>query len=90
MEEVLICYKNLMLKSPLKVNRPLEFIEARNLTLPLGVDSYLKFDFYKGRVIKTLKFALKVMEGCRWHAKSSYPATPPPKKVLERAPVLLG
>ena len=28
MKEIIMCNKNLTLKSPLKVNRPLEFIEA--------------------------------------------------------------
>ena len=28
MKEVVMCHKNLRLKSPFKVNRPLEFIEA--------------------------------------------------------------
>ena len=49
MKEVVMCNKNLMLKSPLKVNRPLELIEARNFDFALlrggGVDSYLKSDF---------------------------------------------
>ena len=45
-----MCNKNLRLKSPLKVNRPLEFIEVSYiLTLPFleegGYDTYLKSDF---------------------------------------------
>ena len=47
MKEVVMCNKNLRLKSPLKVNRPLEVIVI--LTLPFfeeeGGDTYFKSDF---------------------------------------------
>ena len=49
MKDVVICAKNLRLKSSLKVNRSSGFIEAPcNFDFPLfgqGGDSYLKYDF---------------------------------------------
>ena len=49
MKEVVMCNKNLRLKSPFKVNRPLELIVIFDFALSRrgreGGDTYLKSDF---------------------------------------------
>ena len=56
MKEVVMCNKNLRLKCPLKVNRPLELLKHRNFDFVLfwegGGDNYLKSNFQESRVTK--------------------------------------
>ena len=98
MKEVVMCNKNLRLKSPLRVNRQLEFTEHRNFDFALcrgrgggggGVTLILNMIFSTGRVTKILNFGLKIkgVVGRVAHAKSSDPTTPTPtpKKSLKRA-----
>ena len=88
MKEIVMCNKNLRLKSALKVNRPLELLKHRNFDFALfraggggggGGHTYLKSDFWESRVTKILNFALKIkkvgMVGKVANAKSSDPAT---------------
>ena len=57
-KDVVMCNKNLRLKSPLKVCRPLEFIKHGNFDFIFfgdgGVDSYLQSDFQESRMTKFL------------------------------------
>ena len=66
MKEVVMCNKKWRLKSPLKVNRPLDFLlKHRNFDFALfrGGGNYLNLIFR--RVTKILNIALKIKGGGR-------------------------
>ena len=88
MKEIVMCNNNLRLKSPLtRSTDHYSLLKHHNFDFAhflRGGDSFLKSDFYEGRVTKIFNFALKIkgVVGRVAHAKSSDPATP---QNLERA-----